>query len=270
MEQKFRLIALDLDDTLLRDNLTISERNKEALQHVERLGIHVVLASGRNYYSMKRYADELSIHRRGDYLIGSNGAELIRASTGQHVEALTLEPAFCRTVAMELEAAGYFWQLYMDGRIWCNRMNEWAVLDHEFTGMPLEVIQDFDAILTRAQTKILVCGDPSMIEPLFASLKERLSRDAEIVTSKPYFLEVLPKGATKGAALARLTRRLGIPMKSVLAIGDARNDRDMIMEVGMGCAPANASPEIKEVARFVSEKTNEEDAVADILERLVF
>lgn len=270
MESPIRLIALDLDDTLLRKDLSVSERNKEALHHAERLGIHIVLASGRNYYSMKRYAEELLIHRRGDYLIGSNGAELIRASTGQHVEDLKLEPAFCRAVALDLEAEGYYWQLYMDGRIWCNRMNEWAIMDHEFTGMPLEVIQDFDAILAREQTKILVCGEPARIEPLFASLKQRLEDRAEIVTSKPYFLEILPKGATKGAALTRLSRRLGIPMSSVLAIGDARNDLDMILMAGWGCAPANASPEIKQAARFVSEKTNEEDAVADILEHVVF
>lgn len=261
-----RLIALDLDDTLLRADLTISDRNKEALQRAENMGIHIVLASGRNYHSMRRYAEELFIHRRGDYLIGSNGAQLIRASSGRLIEDLKLPAAFCKQMAMELEQKGYFWQLYIGGKIYCNRMNKWAIMDQEFTGQPLEVIRDFDTILSDNQTKILVCGEPEQIEALYRRLVDSIGNQAEIVTSKPYFLEILPKGATKGAALERLTARLGIDMESVLAIGDARNDYDMISKAGCGCAPANAADEIRAIARYISARTNEEDAVAEILE----
>jgi len=261
-----KLIALDLDDTLLRADLTISEENKRALQWAENMGIHIVLASGRNYHSMRRYAEELFIHRRGDYLIGSNGAQLIRASSGRLIEDLKLSAAFCREVASDLERKGYFWQLYIGGKIYCNRMNKWAIMDQQLTGQPLEVIRDFDTILSEDQTKILVCAEPEQIESLYQELIDRIGDRTEIVTSKPYFLEILPKGATKGAALERLTARLGLAMETVLAIGDARNDYDMIFKAGLGCAPANAADEIRAIARYVSTRTNEEDAVADILE----
>jgi hypothetical protein len=85
------------------------------------------------------------------------------------------------------------------------------------------------------------------------------------MTSKPYFLEILPLGADKGSALGRLAARLGIPMEAVMAIGDAMNDYSMIKAVGWGCAPANALDEIKSIARVVSSRTNEEDAVADLI-----
>jgi hypothetical protein len=269
-EARIRLIALDLDDTLLRADLSISEENKRALQRAENMGIHIVLASGRNYFSMRRYAEELFIRRRGDYLVGSNGAQLIQASTGNLLEDLKLSPDFCRNIIGEFEQKGYFWQLYMEGTIYCNRMNEWAIMDQRLSGLRLEVISDMDAILSQEQTKILVCGEPERIELVYRELKDGIGDNAEIVTSKPYFLEILPKGANKGAALDRLAKRLRIGMESVLAIGDARNDLEMIQKAGWGCAPANAAEEVRAVARFVSAKTNEEDAVMDILEHLVF
>jgi len=268
-----RLIALDLDDTLLRADLTISEKSKEALQRADSMGAHIVLASGRNYYSMRRYADELLIHRRGDYLIGSNGAQLIQASSGRILEELTLPRAFCVEMANELDTRGAFWQVYIDGAIYCNRMNPWAVMDHELSGLPLRVLQDEKektAILARDQTKILICGEAFQIELLYQELAKRFEGLAEVVTSKPYFLEILPKGASKGAALERLAKRLHIRMDEVLAIGDARNDIDMLQKAGWGCAPANAAEEVRAIARFVSSKTNEEDAVADILAHVVF
>jgi len=267
---QIKLIALDLDDTLLRTDLSISEENKRALQRVEDMGIHIVLASGRNYFSMHRYAEELFIHRRSDYLIGSNGAQLIQASTGRLLETLKLPETFCRSITEELEQKDYFWQLYIDGTIYCNRMNDWAILDHQLSGLPLTVISDMNAVLSHDQNKIVVGGEPARIESLYKELKNRTGIQAEIVTSKPYFLEILPKGANKGAALERLAKRLRIGMESVLAIGDARNDLDMIQRAGWGCAPANAAEEVRGIARFVSEKTNEEDAVADILGHIVF
>jgi Cof subfamily protein (haloacid dehalogenase superfamily) len=261
-----RLIALDLDDTLLRADLTISEKNKGALQRAENLSIHIVLASGRNFYSMKRYADELFIHRRGDYLIGSNGAQLIQASTGKLLENRALPAKLCRQIIEYIEERGYFWQVYVEGKIYCNRINTWSLIDQELSGLPLEIITERETILSSDHTKIVVGGEPEKIETMYAELKKRFGNHMEIVTSKPYFLEILPEGGNKGAALERLTRRLRVDMENVLAIGDGLNDLEMVRRAGWGCAPANAAQEVRASARFVSLKTNNEDAVADILE----
>ncbi|MDH7484046.1 MAG: Cof-type HAD-IIB family hydrolase [Spirochaetales bacterium] len=269
-DRKIRLIALDLDDTLLRADLSISETNKSALHRAEQVGIRIVLASGRNLVSMKRYADELLIHRRGDFLIGSNGAELLRASSGEVVERLHLPPELALRLAREIEKKGFFWQVYADGAIWCNRMNAWAQKDHELTGQPLHVIEDVERIFARPHIKIVVCGDPERIEMLYRELCSEYADSIEVVTSKPYFLEVLPPGVSKGTALARLAQRLSIDMDAVLAIGDARNDYEMIRMAGWGCAPANAAEEVRQIARYVSPCTNEEDAVAEIIGHVVF
>ncbi|MEN6600718.1 MAG: HAD hydrolase family protein [Rectinema sp.] len=93
------------------------------------------------------HVEELSIQRRGDYLIGSNGAQLIQASTGKLLEELKLPAEFCRRVTTQIEQQGFSWQIYIEGTIYCNRMNEWAILDHQLSGLPIEIISDMDAFL---------------------------------------------------------------------------------------------------------------------------
>ena len=111
-------------------------------------------------------------------------------------------------------------------------------------------------------------GEAAGISDLLAELSSLFSGRAIVLTSKPYFLEVLPLGADKGSALERLVGMLGLSLSGAMAIGDAMNDLGMVGVAGYGCAPANAIPEIKAAARYISKRTNEEDAVADLVERL--
>lgn len=262
---KIALIALDLDDTLLKSDLSISEANRRALIEAENEGIEIVLASGRSYAAMKKYVEFLGLARPGNFLICSNGAEILEAGSGEIVEKLTLPEPFCHELAGAIESRGFPWQVYMDGRIICSAMNPWVRLDEQLSGQPASEATSKDDLFRGGQIKFLVPGEPERIAPLRAEFSRRYAGLAEVVTSKPYFLEILPPGADKGAALGRLTSRLGIPMESVMAVGDAMNDLGMMKEAGWGCAPANAIDEIKAAARVISKKTNEEDAVADLI-----
>ncbi len=118
-------------------------------------------------------------------------------------------------------------------------MNEWAITDHRLSGLPVEVISDIDAVLSQIRPRLWwerTC--PHRIAVQETEKPHRVpGRNRDLQTLLP---EVLPKGANKGAALERLAKRLRIGMESVLAIGDARNDFDMIRRAGWGCAPANA------------------------------
>jgi hydroxymethylpyrimidine pyrophosphatase-like HAD family hydrolase len=90
---------------------------------------------------------------------------------------------------------------------------------------------------------------------------------AEVVISKPYFIEILPEGADKGEALAWVAETRGILRENVMAIGDAGNDLGMVRWAGVGCAPADALPEVLAAARHVSALPHEAGAVADLIER---
>lgn len=262
---KIRLIALDLDDTLLRSDLTISTGNRKALLNAENVGIEIVLASGRNYISMREYAKLLGLNRPGNFLICSNGAETLSAESGEIIEQLRLSREFCYTVSNAIESRGFPWQVYQDGKIYCSEINPWALRDKHLTSQPVEKIEDRDALFENGQIKFVIPGEPEKIADLYAEFKLLFAEQTQIVTSKPYFLEVLPKGADKGQALSRLAEKLKISMKAVMAIGDAMNDLGMIEAAGFGCAPANALTLVKAAARHVSKRTNEEDAVADLI-----
>ncbi len=262
------LIALDLDDTLLRTDLTISPANRAALCEAEEAGVELVLASGRNIHSMRAYADQIGLSKRGDFLICSNGAEILAADTGEVLERLMLSPELCREAAAAIEKEGFPWQVYVDGRIYCSEVNSWAEKDGYLTGQPVLPAGDRESLFHSGQIKFVVPGEPARITALLGVLSAQFAGQAEVLTSKPYFLEILPLGADKGEALSRLARRLGIPMGRVMAIGDAMNDLGMIRAAGWGCAPANAIDSVKEAARVVSPLTNEDDAVASLVRSL--
>ncbi len=259
------LIALDLDDTLLRSDLSISRANLEALREAEEAGVELVLASGRNIHSMRGYADQIGLHKAGDFLICSNGAEVLAADTGKVIERLVLPPELCREIALTVDASGFPWQVYVDGSVFCSEVNPWAVKDGQLTGQKVLPAGDRENLFLDGQIKFVIPGEPERIVALLGRLSSHFAGRAEVLTSKPYFLEILPLGADKGEALARLATRLGIPMDRVMAIGDAMNDLGMIRAAGWGCAPANATDSIKMAARVVSSLTNEEDAVASLV-----
>jgi hypothetical protein len=265
---KVGLIALDLDDTLLRADLTISPRNKDALARAAARGIPVVLASGRNVHSMRAYAEDLGLVGPGDYMICSNGAEILHSRSGRVLDERRLDPALCREIVQAIEARGFPWQVYEEGLIHVSRPNDWALADSRLTGQATILVEDRDELLSRGLIKIVVPEGPERISVLLAELTELFAGRASVLTSKPYFLEVLSPDADKGSALERLSAMLEIPLASVMAVGDAMNDLGMVRAAGLGCAPANAIPEVKAEARYISERTNEEDAVADLVERL--
>jgi Cof subfamily protein (haloacid dehalogenase superfamily) len=259
------LIAIDLDDTLLRTDLTISETNRAALAEARAAGVRVVLASGRNIHSMRDYAELLGLGGPGDYLICSNGAEIIESATGRIVDECRLEPALCFEIARAIEARGFPWQIYEQGMIIVNRPSPWTWEDSRLSGQPAILLEDEATVFEGGLVKFVIPGEPDAIEILRVQLSSLFEGRATVVTSKPYFLEVLALGVDKGAALERLAARLGLAMDRIMAIGDAMNDLGMVRAAGHGATPANALSAVKAAARHVSAFTNDEDAVADLV-----
>lgn len=264
-----RLIALDLDDTLLHSDLSISAPNREALRLAHGAGANIVLASGRNIYSMGKYARLLGLEGPKDYLIASNGAEIIETASGRLLEEHRMPPELCREVAAALRHRGFPYQVYIKGRILWSDRNEWTEEDSRLTGLPNERILDENALFATGQVKFVIPGDPKRIPALRAELSEDFAGRAEFVISKPYFLEALAAGVNKGRALESLASILGIPLEETMACGDAMNDLEMLCAAGLGCAPINAVPEAKKAADYVSLRTNDEDFVAEAVRRFV-
>jgi len=261
------LLALDLDDTLLREDLTISFHTKNVLKRVEEAGIIVVLASGRSPKAMERYARDLGLHKRPGYLVCNNGTTIQESHTGTIVKEFFLPIEASLAVFDLVDAEGFPVQIYEDGTIYVSRRNEYADIDQKLTGLRQVVVDNFRSFLAAGTQKMVIPGDPALLKPLEVLLKTFIGDRVTIFTSKPYFLEILPPATGKGEALAMVAQMLGIDRNQVMAIGDSMNDESMIRWAGYGVAMLNGDPRIKAIAKAVTGRTNEEDGVADFVEQ---
>lgn len=264
-----RLVALDLDDTLLSPDLTISDRNAAAVRATLDAGVYAILASGRTIESMLPYAERLGMRGRGLPMICANGSEVRDIDSGTVERRVTIPSDVCLIAIEALAEHGLPVQTYEDGAILVTESNRWAERDRELTGLPIRLVPSIHDIASEPRSKLLSAGTPERVAETVPLLRERLAGLAEVVVSKPYFLEILPAGSGKGDALAWVAQSLGIARDDVMAVGDAGNDLGMVSWAGYGCAPADAIPEILAAARYRSPLPHDKGAVAELLERLV-
>jgi len=264
-----RLLALDLDDTLLRSDLTISYRNRNAIKKAEAAGVTVVLASGRIPAAMERYTKFLGMHRKPGYLICLNGVLIQESHAGNIIYEGGIDANTALTAFDLADAEGFAVQIYDNDVMYVSRHNEFTDYDKQLTGLEQVVVDDFRSMIDDGCHKLLIPGDPVLLEPLEKLLRNFLEDDVTLFTSKPYFLEILPARTDKGTALAKVADFLGIKREEVLAIGDSMNDEAMIRWAGTGVAMVNGDERIKNIADLITEKNNDDDGVAEVIENLI-
>jgi Cof subfamily protein (haloacid dehalogenase superfamily) len=263
------MIALDLDDTLLRSDLTISFRTRNAIKRAESAGIVVVLASGRVPVALEQFSKLLGMHKRPGYLICNNGTMIQESHSGNIIYEIRI-PVKSALIAYDLAAAeGFPVQIYENDVMYISRSNEFADYDQKITGLRQVVVENFRDMVASGCYKLLIPGDPMILKPLEGILRAYIGDEVTLFTSKPYFLEILPPATDKGTALAWVAEKTGIPREAVLAIGDSMNDEGMIRWAGLGVAMVNGDDRIKNIASMVTNKSNDDDGIADLIERYI-
>ena len=265
-----RILALDLDDTLLRSDLSISYRTRKAIKRVEQAGIAVVLASGRIPSAMSRFSRLLGLHKRPGYLVCNNGAVIQESHTGAVVHEAWIESQTALAVCDLASAEGFPVQMYEEDTMYVSKQNEYSRYDQKLTGLHQVVVENFRAMVGEGCYKLIIPSDPMLLAPLESLLRTYLGSELTIFTSRPYFLEVMPKDTDKGSALAKIADIMGVKAEEVMAIGDSMNDEAMIRWAGTGVAMANGDERIKNIARFVTTRTNDEDGVAEAIDAYIF
>jgi Cof subfamily protein (haloacid dehalogenase superfamily) len=264
-----KMLALDLDDTLLRSDLSVSFRTKNALKRVDAAGIAVALVSARVPAAMGRFSRLLGLHRRRGFLICNNGTIIQESNTGKLLYQVHIDPQ-AGLFAYDLAAAeGFAVQIYEDDVIYVSRSNEFAKYDEKITGQKQVVAENFREMVARGCHKLLIPGDPVLLEPLKSILHTYLGESVGLFTSKPYFLEILPRGANRGTGLAKAAELLGIGPGEVLAVGDSMNDEAMFRWAGASAAMLNGDERLKGIASVVSARSNDDDGVADLIDRYI-
>jgi Cof subfamily protein (haloacid dehalogenase superfamily) len=264
------IIAMDLDDTLLRHDLSISDRTVATLCRAAERGISVLLASGRSPEAMTVYSKRIGLDRMKSFLICNNGSQVITSDT----EKTVFEHFLPGDIAIEafrlIVDAGLSCHIYENDIIHVSKETEWSDQDFRLSGLTPVIPDDYEALIRRGVYKLVIPGDPEFIVPVEAELKVIFKDRANIFVSKPYFLEILPADAGKGQALRELAEKhLGISRDRVMAFGDSMNDESMIRYAGQSVAMANGRSEIKALARHVTDRSNDDDGIADFLEKHV-
>jgi Cof subfamily protein (haloacid dehalogenase superfamily) len=253
---RYKMLVLDLDDTLLRDDYTISPRNKALLMKAQELGVKVVLASGRPTPAMLQYAQELALASFDSYLISFNGAVVTAMKPNEVIfeRSLTCEEVhsiYDYGVANKVHII-----TYSDKGVISETESEYIDVELGLTGLPLHKVPSFKTEVQTSAVKCILLEDPAYLKQLEPKLK--LARpDLSIARSKPFFLEVMPKGIDKAASIAFLIDRLGIKQSEVIAVGNAGNDLTMVEFAGLGVWVDNVDPDLRHRADAIVASNND-------------
>lgn len=264
----YKMIVLDLDDTLLRDDHTISPRTKQALMNAQEAGVKVVLASGRPTFAMTHIAKELELERYGSFILSFNGAKITNCTTGEQLFSSTITPETVHELyhISRQEKVGI--HTYVGDDIVTPAHNKYTDIEAEITGMPIIEEEQFIQAIQEPVVKVLMVEAPERLVILEKKLQQQLEGKLNVIRSKPFFLEFTEVGVDKGTSLHHLIQKLNILQEEVIAIGDSYNDLAMIEFAGLGVAMGNAPDDIKEIANHVTD-TNMEDGVAKVVETFI-
>ncbi|MCK8824072.1 Cof-type HAD-IIB family hydrolase [Fuchsiella alkaliacetigena] len=263
----YKLLAIDIDDTLLSDELVLTSEIKQTIQAAITQGVEVTLATGRMYSSALPYAQQLELQAP---IITYNGA-LVKSPVSKEVfkhQPISLELA--QQVATLAASEDWHLNIYQDDQLYVNKMGVEVKEYEQIAGIKATLIEGALAdFLTTAPTKLLVLAkDFEEARQINLKLQEVFAERLSVTKSKDRFVEIMQAGVSKGVALLDLARDLGIDYKEVIAIGDSLNDLEMIKEAGLGVAVANANPELKEEADYIT-ASNEENGVAEVIKKFI-
>lgn len=260
----YKLVALDMDDTLLSEDLSISEKNLKAIRRMEEMGVKIILCSGRPYDAMIAYLDVLDIHDEEDYIVSFNGAYINKIS-GEEVFSGIIEGEGLKGLIDLGRRYGISTQLY-NPSLTVEAYTDKTQNYERLTGMKAIVIDDLKDM--PASVKVLfnhVAGDE--LERLRLEIIEKYGSQYNIFYSKPFYIEVLNNKSSKGLAVEYLANQMGIDRSQVLCMGDGFNDVSMLEYAGMGIAVANAPDGVKDAADYVTEADHDHDAVWEVFQR---
>lgn len=265
-----KLIAIDLDGTLLNDKKQISERNKQALAQAKSMGVKIVICTGRPLRAIEGFLEELNLLESGDYSITFNGGLVQKNDTGEIIEQTVMEQNDIRTLHQVAEKMDLPLDVLSEGTVLqfpTSQTNPsiYSQLNKLLDFQPAVMKELNDSTI---YNKAVIAIDQEILDPKIAEIPKIYYDQYEIIKTRNNLLEFMPKGITKGYGISLLAKDLGIERHEIMGIGDEENDLPMIEYVGMGVAMANAIPLVRDAADYVT-ATNEEDGVAQAIEQFV-
>lgn len=260
-----RLVAIDLDGTLLNSQHLISPRTERVLREAMAAGITIVIATGRPRLTSAAVMRQLGLKTPGVFLQGLT----VYDGEGNLLHEQQMDVETAQRVADFAEQHGYTVMVY-NSRAILTRERNWLTDQMQKYHEPLpEIVGSLSTLPGRVPiSKFVFVAEPERLPEIRARLTAHIDGRAAIIQSQAWLLEALPPGTSKGGGLRWLLDHLGVDPAAVMAIGDGENDIEMIELAGIGVAVANATDHLKQVADVVV-ASNDADGVAEAIERFV-
>lgn len=265
------MIAIDLDGTLLRSDRSIGSRTIDALHAAQANGVEIVFASGRSMQTMEATASAFNFDT---FLVSCNGAEVhSRRSEGRkRLLHYPLNAAVARDLVAFAKQRRYQVNFYHEDVIVSEdgpHLRPWIDLYRLRTGARYKLVEQIDAYLQHAPTKLLFIVATNERDAIVKELRTRVASKATLVCTEAEYVEFLNPGVDKWQGVTSVAEILHINKTAIMALGDGENDVKMLEMASWGVAVANACTACKAVANAVTKNDHNNDAVAEAVERWV-
>ena len=266
MSDEFRLVAIDLDGTLLRTDKRLSKRTVAVIQEASRQGVKVVIASARPPRSTTGIYQALGL----DTLqVNYNGALILDLPRSRYALHLTLCNKLARRIVDRIRG------MDPDVEVQVEVLDRWLTDRHDPASPfitetakthPPDFVGSMDRCLAEPLTKLMFLASPQRMSAIRAVVRAEFGAECALFITDDYLLQICHPSVEKWVGVAWVARHYGIEPAQVMAIGDAPNDAAMLKWAGLGVAVENAWPEAREAADVVV-PSNDDDGVAEAVRR---
>lgn len=262
---QYKLIAADMDGTLLDSEGKITPKTEEYIRKAAEKGIYFTPSTGRPMSGVEKFRSQLPMNApvityNGAMIVAGNGKDVLFSQTVDGDDAakvFELGKKFGTTICV-----------WSQNQLYANEINE-RVLDYrKLSGIYPIKYDDPADLIAQGITKILWTDEIPRINQFLSEIPPELIPGTTFCTSKPIFLEFFSKKVSKAVALQKVCELVGIDISETIAVGDGQNDLPMLRAAGLGVAMGNAKQEIKDQCGYVT-SSNDDDGIADMIEKLL-
>lgn len=263
----YKLVAFDLDGTLLNTNGEISDYSKEIIKKLIDNNIYVIITTGRPLQGVKYIAEVISTKMP---IVCYNGSLVYTGYNMDILHKCDLEIEIVNEILNFGNENNTNIIVWSADALYINKNNEYTKkYADKFDVKPI-ILKNTDALRRHGVSKVLFYDSEKRICEINNLAQAIFSKHANVHTSRPWFLEFVNKRASKGKALEKLGDSLKVNREDIIAIGDENNDISMIEYAGVGVAMGNATRELKEVADFITDTNDDNGAVKAVLKYIDF
>ena len=265
----YKMVFSDMDGTLLWKGIHISVENSAAIRKAVEKGVDFVICTGRGVFGVEPHLRALDLIGKKGYVICQNGAAVYDLKDMKMVLKQSFSPQLLKPVSDFARSLGDVALFYYDDRTFlCEELTDEVAEYCQMMQTTPRLVNDpteYEGELT----KCLFSGPRAQLEKIKAFAENLLGDQVNLFYSSPTYMEFVIKGVDKGTALEKTAKQAGVALEDTIAIGDSDNDLPMILKAGLGVAMKNGEEHVKAAAGYVTERTAEENGVAEVIEKFI-